>query len=67
MLLIVVGVVLIAAAWVTAARIQEAANRDFDQLVRSHGGSMSHTQNFPDAYKKMSVYYWGRTSVNLCL
>lgn len=53
--LTVIGIALLAMAWVWAAGIPKAANRDFDRLVSNAGGQMSHTPNFPDAYKQMSA------------
>jgi hypothetical protein len=48
-----VGLVLIIATWLLASSMPEAAARDFDKLVAANGGSISHTPNFPDEYRKM--------------
>jgi ABC-type lipoprotein release transport system permease subunit len=53
-LLVGVGIFLIVTAFISASGIPEAAQKDFDRLVRNAGGHMSHTPNFPDAYKQMS-------------
>ena len=53
--LVAIGIGLVILAWVSAAGIPKAAHKDFDHLVRSVGGRMSHTPNFPDAFKQMSA------------
>jgi hypothetical protein len=54
-MLIITGVVLIGVAFISAQGIPKAAHDDFDKLVKSAGGRMSHTAGFPDNYKKMSA------------
>lgn len=48
-----IGTVLIVVAWLLASGMPEAASSDFDKMVRANGGGMSHTQAFPDEFRRM--------------
>jgi hypothetical protein len=53
--LLAAGAILVVIAFFAAALVPAQAHRDFDALVRSMGGGMSHTPNYPDVYRQMSA------------
>jgi hypothetical protein len=72
LLLMLVGVVLVAAAFVRAGDIPLAAHDDFGVLIRAQGGSMSHSSTYPDTYRTIAAQsrmlqnaYLGLTGVAL--
>jgi hypothetical protein len=53
--LLALGALLVVVAFFAAGLIPQQAHRDFDRLVQSMGGGMSHTPNYPDVYRQMSA------------
>jgi hypothetical protein len=52
---LLVGLLLVAAAYSRASTIPSDAVQDFRALVRESGGSRTDAPGFPDAYKLMSA------------
>jgi hypothetical protein len=50
-----IGVILVVAAVLHANWIPYRAHDDFGALVRSQGGSLSHSETYPDTYRLMSA------------
>jgi hypothetical protein len=53
--MLTIGVILIVAALVHAIWIPSQAHDDFGALVRSQGGSLSHSETYPDTYRLLSA------------
>jgi hypothetical protein len=53
--LLAIGALLVVVAFFAAGLIPQQAHRDFDRLVVSMGGGMSHTPTYPDVYRQMSA------------
>jgi hypothetical protein len=53
--LFLIGIVLVAIAYVHAAAIPRLAHDDFSALVQRAGGSMSHSATYPDTYRALSA------------
>lgn len=55
LILMLVGAVLLISAFVRVPGIPLAAHDDFGVLVRSLGGSMSHSGTYPDTYRTFAA------------
>ncbi len=53
--IVVFGVVLLIVALIDLIGAPERAHRAFDALVRSRGGSMSHSPTYPDTYRSLAA------------
>lgn len=56
LLALAVGAALVIAAYLQAGAIPFAAHDDFGVLIRSQGGSMSHSPTYPDTFRQTAAH-----------